>query len=87
MWLEQDNATDVGPTERFSEWSPVRAALADINDRLQDLTRAVVAGNGGKPGTFKPTPRPESAAQRLKRARRIDSHRNLVARVLPRPEP
>lgn len=71
------------PTERWSEWSPEREALARLEDRLQDLTRAVVASGGSKPGQFRPARRPTSAMQGLREARRVDQHRTLVARVLP----
>jgi hypothetical protein len=69
--------------ERWSEWSPERDALARIEDRLQDIVRAVVLSAGGKPGRFLPASRPNSAVQRLRHDQRRQAHRDLVARVLP----
>ena len=80
-WMFSEDESS--PSERFAEWSPVRAALADIDDRLQSLTRVIVMANGGKPGSFTPAPRPVSAVQRKRREGRVRSHRDLVARVLP----
>lgn len=70
-------------SERWSDWSPERDALARIDDRLQDIARAVVSTNGGKPGRFQPAPRPSSALQRLRSQQRLMRHHELVARVLP----
>jgi hypothetical protein len=66
--------------ERFSEWSPERYALANIDDRLQLIERA----NYAKPPGFHPAPRPVSAVQRLQFERRVAQHRRLVSMLLPR---
>lgn len=68
--------------ERWSEWSPERAALARIDDRLQLLTVAVIGTNGGKPGQFRPAERPKTSLDVLRAERRRNEHRALVARVI-----
>lgn len=79
------DGTPAQPTERWSEWTAERDALARIEDRLQDLTRAVIASAGGKPGQFRPALRPSSAVQRLREKQRHDQHRALAARVVRQP--
>ena len=70
------------PSVRWSEWSPERDALARIEDRLQEIARAVVMSAGGKPGRFRPSARPPSAMQRLRADRHRERHRQLVARMV-----
>lgn len=53
---------------RLSEWSPERAALADIADLLRLLFIAVLAAGGAKSlPEFKPGPRPDTAMSRAAR--------------------
>lgn len=70
---------------RVSEWSPERAALAEISDKLSTLTAAVIAAAGAKPPRLSPSPRPQVAADRLRERRREADHLSLVARVIPDP--
>jgi hypothetical protein len=68
---------------RVSEWSPERAALAEISDKLSTVIAAVIAAAGARPPNIRPTPRPRTAADRLRARRRVETHLSLVARVLP----
>lgn len=69
------------PRERISEWSGIREALARVEDALRANTAVAVAAAGGKPGTVQPVPRPVTALDRVKRARRLAEHRALVAKL------
>jgi hypothetical protein len=72
------------PTVRMSEYSPELERLTDLMDRLGELIAVVAAANGvKKPKLPRPAPRPATASQRLRKRRREDKHRALVARVLP----
>jgi hypothetical protein len=71
------------PVERWTEFSPERETLLIIADRVAELTRVMVAANSGKPGSFRPLPRPHWAVDRLRTRRRMDQHRRLVAMLLP----
>lgn len=74
-----DRAT--GP--RVSEWTPERAALAEVSDKLSALIAATVAAAGAKPPKVTPSPRPRVAADRVRERRQQATHLSLVARVLP----
>lgn len=77
---------------RVSEWSPIRAALAEISDRLSMLTIAVLAAGGAKVlPKFTPAPRPvtsmthaAAAARKTAEARQFDE---IVALFSAEPEP
>lgn len=70
--------------ERVSEWSPLRAELVAIVERLESLQATIIATSGGKPSRPKPRPRPETALDRVRRQQRYAKHRSLVDRLLPR---
>lgn len=77
-----EDAEPEGP--RLSEWSPERAALADVIDRLGVLIGAVIASSGSKPPKFTPTPRPDTAmahAFRVARRRRVRQDADAIARL------
>ncbi|MER7331661.1 MULTISPECIES: hypothetical protein [unclassified Micromonospora] len=71
------------PARRMSEWSPQLEMLTNLYDAVRENTRAVIASAGGKPGKVLPAPRPVTALERARRARRWEKHRSVVARVLP----
>ncbi|MFJ3248323.1 hypothetical protein [Streptomyces sp. NPDC086782] len=53
----------------LAPWSGVEMLLASLKDEMTLLRHVTVAANGGKPGTFEPTPRPgipPKSAQRRK---------------------
>lgn len=68
---------------RLTEWSPEVAAIVASFDRLGDVLCALIAANGANPPKIPPYPRPVTAAERVKRRRRMLNHQELVARVLP----
>lgn len=68
-------------TERLSEWSPERDALARIEEWLQAINRSVVASMGVPPAQFRPVARPTTALQRLRADERRKQHLSLVKRV------
>jgi hypothetical protein len=68
---------------RLSEWSPELAALTAIQDRLGEVIAAVIAAAGGRPPRLRPSPRPKTAADRVRLQQRQERHLALVARVLP----
>lgn len=68
---------------RLTEFSPEVAALAAAFDRLGELIGTLVAVNGGTPPKLEPYPRPVTAAERVRRRKRMEAHYDLVRRVLP----
>jgi hypothetical protein len=75
-----------GPS--LQDWSPERAALADVTDKLNQLIYYAMANAGVKnPPKPDPSPRPVTAlaraAQRAERDRRQEAHESLVSRLLP----
>lgn len=75
------------PKARLSEFDPMVERLTDLYDRMGDLIAAVVAAAGAKPPKVQRAPRPETAAERLRKARdqrqRHETHAALVAALLP----
>lgn len=71
------------PARRMSEWSPVVEQLTNILDAVREQTAVAVAAAGGKPNKVKPSPRPKTALERVRKRRRTEQHRSLVARLLP----
>lgn len=71
-----------------SEWSPEVDALAHVNDLLSAILAHLSALTSKRPVRLDPYRRPVIAAQEAARARaqraRLERHRALVARVLPR---
>lgn len=53
------------PAPRITEWTPERAELVRINESLAALTSLVHSALGGKSEPPKPSPRPETAMDRL----------------------
>lgn len=72
-----------GPSERFSEWSPERDALARIEDLLGQLLAITIKAAGGTSRVPKPAPRPTSVVQRLREDDRTVGHLRLVRRLVP----
>lgn len=71
------------PVERLSEWSPVREALARVEDAVRGVSVAVLAAAGAEPPSIAPAVRPITAADRARARRRRAEHETLVSRVLP----
>jgi hypothetical protein len=68
---------------RVSEWTPERAAMAEISDKLSSLIAATIAAAGSRPPKLPPSPRPRVAADRLRERQRAAAHLSLVERVIP----
>lgn len=68
---------------RMIDWSPAVELLTSILDRLGELTQAVAAQGGAKPGRLRRGPYPVTAFDRALRRQREARHRALAARVLP----
>ncbi|MFF7098546.1 hypothetical protein ACFY9A_40240 [Streptomyces rubradiris] len=47
-----------GARPDLAQWSGTETLLAQVKDEVTLLRHVLVAANGGKPGTFEPTPRP-----------------------------
>lgn len=71
----------------LSEFGPEVQVLAELRDLIAHLIAVTVKAHGGKPTKVKPYPRPETAVQRERRWRRLQQHRALADRVLPRRRP
>jgi hypothetical protein len=71
----------------WQTWSPEVATLSDIKDELQILRMTLIGVNGGKPGKFVPTPRPDSliaeAKEKAVYKRKMKVHHMLRAKMLP----
>jgi hypothetical protein len=81
--LAQPEPPDRFRGPRVSEWTPERAALAEISDKLSVLIATTVAAAGSKPPKVTPSPRPQVAADAVRERRRIEQHLRLVDMVLP----
>lgn len=71
-------------TERLSEWTPEREAIAAAVDAINNLvyvTTVGIAGKASRPSTF---PRPEMAVQRVRDRRDAEKYRDLVDRITPK---
>ena len=78
------NMPDVtSPSERLSEWSPVREGLARVEDALHQVSATVIAAAGAKPPKVEPATRPITAIEKARYRRRSREHEELLARVLP----
>jgi hypothetical protein len=86
---DEDAAAQADPAAkpsppRLTEWTPEVRALATVVDRIGELLRVQIARGSGKKAPALPLyPRPVTAAERLRRRRRLEKHHAVVARVLP----
>ncbi len=71
------------PQRRMSDYSVVVEVLSLLVDRVSELIGTVAASRGIKPRKIPPAPRPETAADRLRKQRRRATHRRLVSKLLP----
>lgn len=69
---------------RLTEFGTTESLLATVADRLGEVVAAVVASTGAKPPTVHPTPRPQTAEDRLAVRYRIEKHERVVGMFLPR---
>jgi len=70
-------------TRRLADWSPTVELLTGILDRLAEVTQAIAASRGVKPRKIVRAPHPVTALDRIRQRRRYETHRSVVARVLP----
>lgn len=68
---------DRGP--RLADWPPEVDQLAHLNDLVQQLLRATIAAAGGKGGRFRPTPRPQTAMERVRARQQRAEYDYLMA--------
>lgn len=66
---------------RLTDWTPEVAALTDLRDRVVELIGVTVRAANGKPGPFRPAPRPVTAIDRARAQARNRRHQDLVAEV------
>jgi len=85
--LKGPDPQQTAPRRRMADWSPTVEMLTAILDRLGELTLAVAARRGAKPGKLPRGPYPTTAVERVRARKRIENHRALVARVLPHKQP
>lgn len=73
------------PVERWVDFSPEREAILVVADRIAELVRVQVLAAGGKAPQVKPLPRPTTVLNGgdAKFRRRMQTHRRLVAQLLP----
>lgn len=64
---ERDDEDEDAPARapRITEFGPTNQLLTAVYDRLGEVIAAIVASAGGKPPPVRPSPRPETAADRL----------------------
>jgi hypothetical protein len=79
--------SEVAPVQRHSEWSADHEVLVAMFEQLQQLVHILLKVNGGKPGQFRPWPRPPSMADEARHHRLRMRHESLVRRVLPDRKP
>jgi len=79
-WVAAQPSSGPG-APRLSEWSPPVELLAAIFDRLGDITSALAALGGVKPGRPQLWPRPLTEVDRARRQERVNKHLSLVAEV------
>lgn len=79
--LADDDPDDLtGPSR--AAFSSEAAGLAQVADWLQSLVHVQVRRGGGKPGTFRPSPRPVGAIERLKARERRQAVADLTTRLV-----
>lgn len=71
---------DTGP--RLTEYTLGVERLDTLSDKISNLAAIVVSAAGGKPGRPRPAKRPETAFTRLRDARAIARHNNLLDEVI-----
>lgn len=75
-------SSDGPPTPpAWSEYTPERAALDNILDRLGDVVAAVIGAAGAKPPKIRPATRPITEVDRARLRREKQAHDDLVAEV------
>lgn len=75
-------SVESGPTKpRITEWTPERAELAKVNDKLAELIAVVIQAAGGKGSRPQPEPRPETALDRLKARVEEQAFQSLLDKI------
>ena len=67
----------------MATWSPELEQLVTLTDAVRTVQVTLSRVNGGK-GEFKPSPRPVTMMDKVRRQLRRLAHQELVRRVLPR---
>lgn len=72
----------------LAPWSGAEMLLAAVLDAVRMNTNVLVAANGGKPGDFKPTPRPGIPPEKSSGPRRLtdEERRALDPRLRTEPQ-
>lgn len=73
--------------EHLSDWSPEVGKLTLLADLVTQLLHATVAAAGGKPGRFKPLPRPMTALEAAKHKRQMREYEELRGLWPANPQP
>lgn len=72
----------------LTEFTPEVAALARVEDLLQNILGVTIAAAGGKAPKFKPAPRPRTAFSAVREKKARAAHNKMVSRVtIKQPEP
>lgn len=77
---EQDDAP-VSSTPPLEEFSPEGYQLANIQDRLAEISGLLVALGGGKPPRVRPVPRPRTAMDRAESRTQYNEYLGLVGEM------
>ncbi len=72
------------PLRAWSAERELRATLYDVATLIQVAIAAVNTPKGKSPPKFKPTPRPETAADRVRRRLELETHDQIVQMFKPR---
>lgn len=80
-WVAAQEEQPAGPP-RLSEWTPERAELVDIKDRLAEVVAAVMWSASGKYREPRMSPRPRTAIDVARARQRASKYDSLVADVM-----
>jgi len=80
--LKEDGKVDEKAPPRWETWSNEREGLARVEDSVRQLGQTLAGAFGGKPGEFKPAPRPETAIGKAQRNLKAQNHKKLASRFI-----
>jgi hypothetical protein len=84
--LDEQDGTPTARRPSVRDWTDhdeLLAVLTDVGNLIQHAIAASVTPKGKAPPKFVPVRRPETAADRARRRRELQTHRDIVAMVLP----
>lgn len=79
---EKAEKGDKKSAPRWETWSNEREGLARVEDAVRGLSQTIAGAFGGKPGEFKPSPRPETKIDKAAAEVKTHSHKKLASRLI-----